>query len=126
MNTRDSYRFAMDLESGAAIAAESVTLPDDLGSPLLRKPDVFPQGRADWQDVSGQAATNSLGRSVEIIVYRKQSIGFELTKNTPQLLLDSIYGVKEVPAIHIEFPAAQLPIGAQEKVIPEDAILSVG
>ena len=125
MNGRDSYRLAVDLESGAAIAAESVTLPGDLGSPLLRKPDVFPQGRADWQDVSGQAATNSLGRSVEIIVYRKQSIGFELTKNTPQLLLDSIYGVKEIAAIHIKFPAAQSPIRAQEKVISEDTIFRI-
>jgi hypothetical protein len=125
MNARDSYRFAEDLESGAAIAAESVTLPEDSGGPLMRKADVFPQRRPDRQDFSGQAAGNRLGRSVEIVVYWEQSIGFEFAKNTSQFLLDSIYGVKEVPAIHVEFPAAQLPIGAEEKVIPEDTILTV-
>jgi len=92
----------------------------------MRKADIFPQGRPDRKDFSGQAASNRLGRPVEIVVNWKQSVGFEFPKNTSQFLLDSIYGVKEIPAIHVEFPAAQLPVGAEEKVIPEDTILFVG
>jgi len=122
MNARDSYRFGFDLESGASVAAKSVTLPEDSGGPLMRKVDVFPQRRPDRQNIIGQAAGYSLGRPVEIVIHREQSVGFELAKHPPQFLLDSIYGVKEIPAIHVEFPAAQLPIRAQEKVIPEDTI----
>jgi hypothetical protein len=63
---------------------------------------------------------------VEIVVHWKQSIGFELSKNTAQLLLQPVDGVEEIPAIHVEVAAAQLPIGAEEKVISEDAIFYLG
>jgi len=122
MSARDSYRFGFDLESGASSAAKPVTLPEDLGGPLVRKRNVFPQRRPDRKNLVGQTAGYRLGRSVEIVVHWKQSIGFELTKHPPQFLLDAIHGVKEISAIHVELPAAQLPIRAQEKVIPEDTI----
>ena len=122
MNARDSYRFALDSKTGASICAESVTLPWDSGSPLVRKMDVFPQRRPDRQNLVGQAACNRLSRSMEIIIDWKQPIGLQLAENTSQLLLDPINRVKEIPAVHVEFPAAQLPIGAQEKVIPEHTI----
>jgi len=122
MNARDSYRFGFDLESGASSAAEPVTLPEDLGGPLVRKRNVFPQRRPDRQNFVGQTAGYGLGRSVEIVVHWKQSIGFELTKHTPQFLLYPIHRVKEISAIHIELPAAQLPIRAQQKVILEDTM----
>ena len=122
MSARDRYRFGFDLESGASSAAEPVTLPEDLGRPLVRKRNVFPQRRPDRQNFVGQTAGYGLGRSVEIVVHWKQSIGFEFTKHTPKFLLDPIHGVKEISAIHVELPAAQLPIRAQEKVIPEDTI----
>ncbi len=60
---------------------------------------------------------------MEIVVHWKQPIRFELTENTSQFLLKPIDGVEEIPPIHVEFAAAQLPIGAEEKVISEDTIL---
>src|SRR6266852_4425321 len=122
MRAGDSYRFGFDLESGASSAAEPVTLPEDLRCPLLRKRNVFKQRRPDWKNLVGQTAGYGFGRSVEIVVHRKQSVGFELTKHSPHLLLDSIYGVEEISAVHVELPAAQLPIRAQQKVILEDTI----
>jgi len=123
---RDSYRFVFSLESGASSAGESVTLPEDSGGPLVRKADVFPQRRPDRKNFTGQATGNRLSRPVEIVVNREQSIGFELSKNTPQSLLKPVDGVEEVPAIQVESATAQLPIGAEEKVIPEDAIFYLG
>ena len=92
----------------------------------MRKADVFPQRRPDRKNFTSQTAGNRLGRPVEIVVHWKQSIGFELSKNTAQLLLQPVDGVEEIPAIHVEVAAAQLPIGAEEKVISEDAIFYLG
>ena len=122
MSARESYRFGFDWESGASSAAEPVTLPEDLSGPLVRKRNVFPQRRPDWQTFVGQTAGYGLGRSVEIVIHWKQSIRFELTKHPPHFLLDPIHRVKEISAIHIELPAAQLPIRAQQKVTLEDTI----
>ena len=122
MNARDSYRFGFVLESGASSAAEPVTLPEDSGSPLARKRNVFPQRRPDRKNFVDQTTGHRLGRPVEIVVHRKQSVGFEFTKYPPQFLLDPIHGMKEISAIHIKLSAAQPPIRAQEKVIPEDTI----
>jgi len=122
---RDSYRFVFSWESGASSAGESVTFPEDSGGPLVRKADVFPQRRPDRKNFAGQATRDRLSRSVEIVVYWKQPIGFELTKNASQLLLKPIYRMEEIPTIHAERAAAQLPIGAEEKVIPEDTILDL-
>ena len=122
MIARDSYRFAFGLESGASSAEESVTLPEDLSGPLVRKVDIFPQRRPDRKNFIRQATGDVLGRSMEIVVNWEQSIGLELTKHPAQFLLNSIDRVKEVPSIHVKFPATQLPIRAQEKVIPEDTI----
>ena len=113
----------LGFESGASIRAESVTLPGNLGSPLVRKTDVFQQWRPDRKNFTGQAASDRFSGSVEIIVHWKQPIRFELAENTSQFLLKPIDGVEEIPAIHVEFAAAQLPIGAEEKVVSEDTIL---
>src|SRR5271155_3335387 len=111
MNARDSYRFVLDSKSGASIRAESVTLPGDLGGPLVRKTDVFPQRRPDRKNFTSQAAGDRFSGSVEIIIHWKQPIRFELAENTSQFLLKPIDGVEEIPAIQVEFAAAQLPIG---------------
>jgi hypothetical protein len=118
----ESHRFGFDLESGATNAAKSVTLPEDLSGPLVRKVNAFPQRRPDRKNFIGQAAGYSLGRTVEIIVHWKQTVGFELTKHPPQFLLNSIYRVKKVSAIHFKFLTTELPIRTEEKVIPEDTI----
>src|SRR5437868_6709187 len=112
MSARESYRSSFDMEAGASNSAEPVTLRDDLGSPLVRKRNDFPQRRPDWQNFVGQTAGYGLGRSVEIVIHWKQSIRFELAKHPPHFLLDPIHRVKEISAIHIELPAAQLPIRA--------------
>lgn len=125
MNARDSYRFGCDWEPGASVAAKPVTVPEDSRSPLVRKGNAFPQRRPDWENFIGQAAGYRLGRSVEIIVHREKSVGLELTKNSSQLLLDPIYGVKEIAPVHLESLTAQFPVGAKEKVIPEDTILEL-
>ncbi len=125
MIARDSYRFDFSLESGASSAGESVTFPEDSGGPLVRKADVFPQRRPDRKNFTGQATRNRLSRSVEIVVYWKQRIRFKLAENASQLLLKPIYGMEEIPTIHVEPAAAQLPIGAEEKVAPEYTILDL-
>jgi hypothetical protein len=122
VSARDRNRSGFDWASGASSAAKPVTIPEDLSGPLVRKRNVFPQRRPDWQNFRGQTAGYRLGRSVEVIVHWEQSIGFELTKHPPQFLLDPIHGMKEIPAIYIELHAAQLPIRSQQKVILEDTI----
>ena len=122
MNARDSYRFIYRSESGASGAEEPVTLPEDLSGPLARKVDIFPQRRPDRKNFICQATGDVLGGSMEIVVDGKQSVGLQFAKNPAQFLLNSIHRVKEIPSIHLEFPATQLPIRAQEKVIPEDTI----
>lgn len=122
MNAPESYRSGFELESGASNPSEPVTLPEDLSGPLVRKRNLFPQRRPDWQNFIGQTAGYGLGRSVEIVIHWKQSIGFELTKYPAHFLLNPIHRVKEISAIHIELPAAQLPIRAQQKVTLEDTI----
>jgi hypothetical protein len=119
---RDSYRFVFSLESGASSAGESVTFPEDSGGPLVRKADVFPQRRPDRKYFTGQTARNRFRGPVEIVVHWEQTIRFEFPENASQFLLKSINGVEEISAIQVEFAAAQLPIGAEEKVIPEDKI----
>jgi hypothetical protein len=107
MTARDSYRSASGLESDATVGAKSPTLPDYSGGPLARKEEVPPHRRPDGQNlIIGQAASNRFSGPVEIIVHGKQPIRFELTENTSNFLLDSINSVKEIAAIHIEFPAA--------------------
>lgn len=123
MTARDVYRPAFDPASAASAAAKSATMPEESGRPLMRKWGVLPQRRPNRQYFIGQATGNRFSGSVEIIVHWKQPIRFELTENASHFLLDSVYGVKEITAIHGKFPAAQLPIGAQEKVIPEYTIL---
>ena len=123
MIARDSYRFVFSLESGASSAGESVTFPEDSGGPLVRKAEVFPQRWPDRTNFTDQTAGNRFRGPVEIVVHWKQTIRFEFPENAAQFLLKSIDGVEEIPAIDIEFTAAQLPIGAEEKVISEDTIL---
>ena len=125
MTARDSYRFGCGWEPGASVAAKPVTVPEDSRSPLVRKENAFPQRRPDWKNFICQATGYRLGRSVEIIVHREKAVGFELTKNSSQLLLDPIYGVKKIAAVHLESLATQFPVGAKEKVIPEDTIFEL-
>ena len=125
MIARDSYRFVFSLESGASSAVESVTFPEDSGGPLVRKADVFPQRRPYRKNFTGQTARNRFRGPVEIVVHWEQTIGLEFPENASQFLLKSINGVEEVPTIHVEFVAAQLPVGAEENVIPEDKILDL-
>ena len=125
MNVRDGYRFGFDWESGASVAPKSVTVPEDSGSPLVRKVDAFAQRRPDRKNLFSQAAGYRLGRSMEIVVHGEKPVWFEFTEHSSQFLLDSIYSVKEVSAVHLEPFAAQLPVGAKEKVIPEDTIFEL-
>ena len=125
MNARESYRFGFDLESGASVGAKSVTLPEDSGSPLVRKVNTFPQRRPDRKNFFRQTAGDILGWPVEIIIHRKKPVRFELAENAPQFLLDSIYAVEEISSVYLESFAAQFPIRAQEKVIPEDTVFEL-
>jgi hypothetical protein len=63
---------------------------------------------------------------VEVIIYWKKTIGFELTEDSTQFLLETVHGMKKVPAIHVELPAAQFPVGAEEEMILEDTVLLCG
>lgn len=123
MSSRDGYRLAWNMEPGAPIAAESVTVPEDSGGPLAREAEVRPQRRRNWLNFIDQTAADGLGGPMEVIIHWEQSIGLEFSKNTSQFLLDSIHGVEEISSIHIEFFAAELPIRTKEKVISENRIL---
>jgi hypothetical protein len=63
---------------------------------------------------------------VEVIIHRKKTIGFELTEHSAQFLLEPVHGMKKVSAIHVELPAAQFPIGAEQEMILEDTVLLCG
>jgi hypothetical protein len=57
---------------------------------------------------------------VKVVIDREQSVWLQFTKHATKLLFDPIDGMKEVASVHFEFPAAQFPIGAQQKMISEN------
>ena len=125
MRTRFSYRFGLDWESGASVPAKSVEVLEDSGSPLAWHVNSFPQRRPNGKDLFDQAAGYRLGRPMKIIIHGKKPVGLELPENPPQLLLDSVDGMEKISPVQVEFLAAQLPVGAKEKVIPEDPMLEL-
>src|SRR5262249_46655041 len=47
----------------------------------------------------------------------------QLPKNSPQLLLDPVHRVIKVPTVDAQPAAAQPPVGAQQKMVPEHTLL---
>jgi hypothetical protein len=63
--------------------------------------------------------------AVEILVNRKEGMWLQLAKCFTQPLLNPVYLMKESPTIETQFPAAELPIGTQQEVVFEDAVLTL-
>ena len=88
----------------------------------------LPQRRPNRSWLGGLRHEDHIGlryRSREIIVQRIQAVRLQFPKYTSQCLLNSIYRVKEIAAIHLHLPAAKPPIGAQQKVIPEYQVVGI-
>lgn len=62
---------------------------------------------------------------VEVFIEREESMRLELAKCLTESLLDPIDVVKETSPVHVQLPAAEFPIGTQQKVVFEDLILPV-
>ena len=72
----------------------------------------------------GRARFNGSGQPQhEVVPGRIQRIGFQLAEGFPQLLLDSVNGVKEVATTNAELARAELPARAQQKMESEDPIV---
>jgi hypothetical protein len=63
--------------------------------------------------------------AVEVLVKRKESVRLQLAERPPELLLNTIDFVEESSPIDTDFSAAQLPIGAKQKMVLEQAVLIV-
>jgi hypothetical protein len=63
--------------------------------------------------------------SAKVLIEWEQGIRLKFAKNLPQFLFDSINSVEEIPAIDHEPTRAELPIGAEEKVIAEQPMLEI-
>jgi len=61
-------------------------------------------------------------RPAEIFIERIESVGLEFTKHLPKLLLDSVHVVEESSPVHVQVPAAQLPVRSQEIVEFENPV----
>src|SRR6185436_2938585 len=64
-------------------------------------------------------------RTAEVLIQRKQRVGFQLPEHASQALLDSIHRVKEVSSIHPQLAGTQLPVRSQQKMIAEQAVLGL-
>jgi len=64
-----------------------------------------------------------LVRSPEILVERKEGVGFQLPEDAPQFLLNPIDLVEEITPIHLQLPAAELPVRTEEEMKLEKLIL---
>src|SRR5581483_3476783 len=60
--------------------------------------------------------------AAEIFIERIESVGLEFAKYLAELLLDSVHRVEEIAPVHIEAPAAELPIRAQKVMKLEDPV----
>src|SRR5688572_29507501 len=59
----------------------------------------------------------------EILIDRVQRVGLRFLEGASEFRLNSVYHVKEISTIHFEFSAAELVIGAEQKVIAENFML---
>ena len=60
--------------------------------------------------------------AVEVFVQREQCVWPQFAEDFPQILLNSIHGVKEVAAVHLQAPATQPPIRAKQEVKGEQPV----
>jgi hypothetical protein len=64
-------------------------------------------------------------RSNEVLAHRIERVRGQLGKNAAQTALNIVDMVEEFTAVHLQLPAAQPPIGAQQVVNPKEAMLEV-
>src|ERR1043166_10059209 len=62
-------------------------------------------------------------RPVEILIQRKQRVGLQLPEDAAQLLFDPVDRVEKIATVDTEFARAQLPVGSQQKMVTEHAVL---
>jgi hypothetical protein len=61
--------------------------------------------------------------AVEVLVDREQCKGLQFAERPSQLVLDPVYLMEEVAAVHVQLAAAEFPIGPQQKMVLEYLIL---
>lgn len=61
--------------------------------------------------------------AAEILIGGKQRVRTNLAVSAAEFLLDAVHGMEESPAVDIQAPATQLPVGAKQKMEPEQTEL---
>ncbi len=62
--------------------------------------------------------------AVEVFVNREQRVRLQFTEGLAELLFDPVQLMEKCAAFQVQLPAAELPIGSQQEVISEDAVLT--
>ena len=60
--------------------------------------------------------------SLEVLAKRVKPVGAQLSKDPAQLLLEAVNFVKELAAIHLQFPDTQVPVGAKQEMDIEELV----
>jgi hypothetical protein len=100
---------------------------DEAGSGDLteRTRELQRRGPVDRLHLRWQARRADQRGSVEVFVQREQRIRPGLAKGAAQFLLNAVHGVVEIAAVEFQFAGAQLPAGAQQKMITKQAIFEI-
>src|SRR5262245_15911968 len=83
------------------------------------------RNRARRDCTSARLLCLEAGRTMEVIVQGIQRRGLQLPKYASQALLDPVYRVIKVPPVDAQLPRAELPIRAEDEVVPEQLVLEL-
>lgn len=68
----------------------------------------------EWSDCRSHSLLAS--RAIEVFVQREERMRFEFPKCPPELLLNAVHLVKKGAPVDFQSIAAELPVGAQQKM----------